>query len=207
MAVGPQTFRLEAVADQDALLAGVRTDADLEAFPYGLMLWPSAIALAEAVWEAGDTLRGTRVLELGCGIGLAGLAAAARGARVTQTDYQPQALELAARAAALNGIDGVARRTGDWRDWPDTLTGFDRVIASDILYERGLHDALTVLLPRLPTPGGEVWIADPLRPQAIDLLDAWERGGLWSIDLQSRTVPWDGGVKEILLARLRPRAR
>lgn len=202
MPVGGRPFHLQAVTDQDALLDQVRTDADLDAFPYGLMLWPAAVALAEAVWERGDALAGKRVLELGCGIGLAGLVAAARGARVVQTDYQEEALDLAARAARANGLPQIERRRGDWRDWPDDLTGFDLVIASDILYERSLHPALTALLPRLPAPDAPLWIADPLRPQAFDLLDDWERRGLWRLDLHSRTVAWDDGPREILIASL-----
>src|SRR5436305_1309421 len=52
--------------------------------PYGVALWPSAIALAhEIAVRAGDFL-GRTVLELGAGTGLPGIVAATLGARVVQ---------------------------------------------------------------------------------------------------------------------------
>src|SRR5947209_6092728 len=62
--------------------------------PYGVVLWPSAIALAHDIVTRADQLRGTRVLELGAGTGLPGIVAASCGAHVVQTDRNEQALSL-----------------------------------------------------------------------------------------------------------------
>jgi len=201
--VGARDWLLEAVRDQDALLAEVDDDAGLAAFPYGLLLWPAAFALAEWIERKSTAMAGKRVLELGCGIGLAGLVAASHGADVVQTDWQPAVLDLAGRAARRNGIGAITRRVGDWRAWPDDLTGFDVVVGSDILYERTVHDALTELLPRLVLPEGEIWITDPQRPQAFELLERWERSGRFRIDLTSLDTQTDEGPREILGIRLR----
>src|SRR4051794_577041 len=56
--------------------------------PYGVALWPSAIALAHDVISRAEQFRGTRVLELGAGTGLPGIVAASLGARVVQSDRQ-----------------------------------------------------------------------------------------------------------------------
>ena len=202
--VGSRTWTVEAVCDQDALLAGVVDDAQLDAFPYGLLLWPAASALAEWLDRQPEKLSGKRVLELGCGIGLAGLVAASHGADVVQTDWQQPVLELAERAARRNGVEHIERRLGDWRAWPPDLTGFDLVVGSDILYERSVHDALSDLLPSLIAPGGEIWITDPLRPQAFDLLDRWGREGRFRIGLDALETVTDTGNREILGIRLMP---
>src|SRR6476620_5935305 len=54
--------------------------------PYGVALWPAAIALAHEMVARADTLKGKRILELGAGTGLAGIVAASLGGRVVQTD-------------------------------------------------------------------------------------------------------------------------
>ena len=61
-----------------------------EFLPYWAELWPSGLALARHV--AARELRGLRVLELGCGLGLPALAAALRGADVLATDWAEDAI-------------------------------------------------------------------------------------------------------------------
>ncbi|MGP4003907.1 SAM-dependent methyltransferase [Streptomyces sp. 8N706] len=63
------------------------------------------VPLYEAVYERLEVGPGTRLLGLGCGSGLALLMAAARGARVTGTEADPQLLALA-RERLLPGGDG-----------------------------------------------------------------------------------------------------
>jgi predicted nicotinamide N-methyase len=123
---------------------------DLEAFeedeflPYWAELWPAATALAEALPD----VRGRRVVELGCGLGVTSLVAASRGAEVTATDWAGDAVELLRENAARNGLRLEARRY-DWRDpWPER---FDLALAADVLYERRnvepLLDRLRALAP------------------------------------------------------------
>ena len=61
----------EALLDEDAF-------AQDEFMPYWAELWPGGLALAEAL---PADLTGIRVVELGCGLGVPSLVAAARGAR------------------------------------------------------------------------------------------------------------------------------
>jgi predicted nicotinamide N-methyase len=103
--------------------------ADDEFLPYWAELWPAATALAEALPD----VRGLRVVELGCGLGVPSLVAAARGARVTATDWAEDAIELLRANAGRNGLSLVAE-VRDWRlPWADR---FDLALAADVLYER-----------------------------------------------------------------------
>ena len=77
--------------DADALLDEHAFEHE-EYLPYWAELWPSGVALARRL--AVRSLRGARVLELGCGLGLPSLAAALAGGRVLATDWSPQAIEL-----------------------------------------------------------------------------------------------------------------
>lgn len=190
-------WRITAVEDQDALLDGVRTDRDLEQFPYGMLLWASGIGLARRLAETPERLHGRRVLELGAGAGLPGIVAASLGAEVLQTDYQGDALALARVNAAWAGVRGVRHALLDWRS-PSVMEPFEVVIGSDVLYERALHEALAGVLASALAPGGTLLLSDPLRPQAVDFMDGLERSG-WRVESDSVLVEWEGARKEIAL--------
>jgi len=148
-----------------------------ERLPYWAELWPSARALAEAL--AGAELAGRRVIELGCGLGLPSLVAAAAGARALATDWYADALALLRHNARAAGLH-VETLLVDWRRPPArllTLPPFDLVIAADVLYEARNATALASLLPRLAGTGGRVLIADPRRPDAIPLLETLAADG------------------------------
>ncbi|HEX7083312.1 MAG TPA: 4-hydroxy-tetrahydrodipicolinate synthase [Gaiellaceae bacterium] len=114
-----------------------------EFLPYWAELWPAALALAEALPER---LGGVRVVELGCGLGVPSLVAAARGAVVTATDWAGEALDLLRRNAARNGLE-LRAETRDWREpWQER---FDLALAADVLYERRNVEPLAALLPAL----------------------------------------------------------
>ncbi|HWK25543.1 MAG TPA: methyltransferase domain-containing protein [Solirubrobacter sp.] len=139
-----------------------------EFLPYWAELWPSALALARAVGVRA--LRGARVLELGCGLGLPSLAAAAAGGRVLATDWAPDAIALLACNAERNGL-AVETLVCSWTA-PSELVArapWDLVLASDVLYEARNGEALLPLLPRL---GAEVWLTDPGRAAAGPFLEA-----------------------------------
>jgi predicted nicotinamide N-methyase len=135
--------------------------------PYWSVLWRSGVALARELDRVD--LRGQRVVELGCGLGLPSLVAARAGARVLATDTDPEALELLARNAEANGLRIETARV-DWAE-PDELirrAPFDLVLAADVLYERQSVAQLLSLLPQL---GPQSWLADPGRPNAEAFLD------------------------------------
>ncbi len=154
--------------DSEALLDEEAFDARDEYLPYWAELWPSAIALARVVARRG--LRGRRVLELGAGLGLPGLAAALGGARVTLTDWAPEAMVAARDNAARNAVE-VEALVVDWRA-PAALVAhapWDLVLLADVLYEERNVAPLLSLLPQLT---GEVLLADPGRATAEPFLAA-----------------------------------
>jgi predicted nicotinamide N-methyase len=112
----------EALIDEDAF-------ADDEFLPYWAELWPAALALTEALPE----VRGLRVVELGCGLGLTSLVAAARGAEVVATDWAEDAVALLRRNAERNGLV-LRAEVWDWHEPRDER--FDLALAADVLYEQ-----------------------------------------------------------------------
>jgi predicted nicotinamide N-methyase len=159
--------------DAEALVDEHAFEED-EFLPYWAQLWPSGVALARAV--ASRALKGARVLEIGCGLGLPSLAAARAGGRVLATDWSPTAIELLQDNADRNGV-ALEAEVVSWTD-PEPLLArapFDLVLAADVLYERRTAPVLADLLPRL---GGEVLLADPGRPPLEEFLE--RTGTVWA---------------------------
>lgn len=202
VAAAGRTWTVTAVQDQDALIREVKTTADLEHFPYGLMLWASAVGLAERLAQEPELVRGRRVLEIGAGIGFAGMVSRGLGADLTQTDYQTDALTLCCHNAIQNGITGITWEIADWRNLPPSLRDFDLVLGADVLYERTLHPALAEIFPRLLAPGGQILLSDPIRPQALEFLEQLEKTRAWFLRLEGMRVPWENGAKDIAFAFL-----
>ncbi|HEX6986866.1 MAG TPA: methyltransferase domain-containing protein [Planctomycetaceae bacterium] len=163
--LGGQVVRFRRPADPDGLLGVPEVvaafDRDGDA-PYWPLLWPPAVAMARAVYRS-EAISGAAVLEVGCGIGLAGLAAAARGANVTASDNQPDAVRLAVANAALNGLS-VEGLVLDWRRPIDRT--FDVILGCEVIYDAELHAPLIGLLSTMLAPRGEAWLADHGRMHA-----------------------------------------
>lgn len=146
--------------------------------PYWSRPWPSAIALGEILLRRPELVRGLRVADLGCGLGIAGLAAAMAGAReVVMLDREPLALQcalLSARATGLTAQDPaafdprpsvapdsgpastssagprVSAREFDWtQKLPRDLGEFDVVLACDVLYESFSVEPVARVVPEL----------------------------------------------------------
>jgi predicted nicotinamide N-methyase len=153
--------------------------------PYWAYLWPGALLLAEVVaresWEV--SVRGVDpldVLEIGCGVGLAGLVALSRGLRVCFSDYDRAPLQFVERSARVNGFNQTCFTTRllDWRNPPPET--YAVILGSDVLYERRLVPLVADLLAGMLAPGGLALIACPGRASAEGFAGAVTSRGLES---------------------------
>lgn len=161
------TLELRVPKDPDLLLddAGVlERNRFNDAMPYWAWIWDSAPAMARLLvrrpWASG-----ARVLELGAGLGLVGLALAkARGCRVLLTDHDPLALQAARAQVRASGLAGVDVASFDWNDPATGPVGpFDGVLGCDVTYEAGFHGPVLDTIERLLAPDGAAFVADPGR--------------------------------------------
>lgn len=161
--------------------------------PFWAYLWPSAWALA-AVISGGPELRGWRVIDLGCGLGLCGFAAALRGASVVLADIRPEAVRLAEKNARKNELP-VEARVVDWNQPPADLGIFDGIVAADVLYDDGMLRGVLRFVRRHLSPRGLALITDPNRVLPGGVLGAARLHGLVAEALTLRPgVSLAGGV-------------
>jgi predicted nicotinamide N-methyase len=154
--------------------------------PYGISLWPAAIALAHDIAARADAFRGRTVLELGAGTGLPGIVAASLGARVAQTDRHELPLSICRRNAERNGITTIEHRLADWTLWDDPAQ-YDWILGSDVLYSEQMHEHLRRIFESNLSAGRAILLSDPFRPVSLRLLDALERDG-WRIAVGKWTI-------------------
>lgn len=195
--LGGHTVRLLRPRSGDALLDEVLVEDDPadDRLPFWAELWPSGAALAAAV--AALDLTGRRVLELGCGLGLVGVAAALAGADVLAADQSAEAIAFTTVNAERNGVAVRTVRCAFERSDP-LLAGapWDLVLAADVLYEPNTVPVLVDLLPRLSRA---VWLADPGRPREPEFLRAVDAAG-WR--RQSRVVTPADALPRVSIHRL-----
>ncbi|HEY1923094.1 MAG TPA: methyltransferase [Tepidisphaeraceae bacterium] len=188
----------EIVAEEDLRekISGVRLQ-DPQHLPYWAELWESAMGIAATVagMEIGES---TRVLDLGCGMGLAGAAAAARGAEVMLADLETPAL-LFAKLNTLRLSRRVRVRRVNWQ--VDQLgERFDLIVGADIIYERKQWEFLNEFWKAHLAEGGSILLGEPGR-QSGDMFKDWivERG--WELREGSQRARPDGKAIRIFFLK------
>lgn len=137
---------------------------------YGFRIWTSS-------WLLMDFLRvrkiagGSRVMDVGCGWGIAGIFCAKRyGASVTSVDMDSQVFPFLQLHAEANGVKvrPLIRRFADIR--LDDLTGINILIGADICFWDTLITPLISLIELAFEAGVKsVLLADPGRGTFLDL--------------------------------------
>lgn len=198
-------YRLRVLADHqqfddpdgDAERAGISSAQ----WPLFGQLWPAGQRLAEAM-QAFD-VAGKRVLELGCGIGLASLVLQRRGADVLATDLHPLAETFLAYNAALNGLPAVHFRRLGWASARPALGRFDLIVASDVLYERGQAESVAQVIADYATEHAEVIVTDAGRGYASKLSKALRLQGFAPVLASAVETPAADAIATLRFARLR----
>ena len=131
---------------------------------HGNRVWSSSWLLMDFLTRTGLP-RGVRVLEAGCGWGLAGVYCARRHqARVTGVDRDGDVLPFLRVHAEINRVEIAELRRDFTRITTDVLRGFDLLIAADVCFWDELVGPIRNLILRALRAGvRSVLIADPGR--------------------------------------------
>lgn len=156
------------VIDHPAVQEAHRLD---EYMPYWTDLWPASRMMAKVIlrepWEQFPLKTSDKIeaLEIGCGLGLPGLAALSCGLRVIFSDYDETAVQFAANNARINGFKDFRTLPFDWRHPPAGLR-VPLVLASDLTYEERNVEPILSLIKTVLLPGGVCFLSDQDRTPA-----------------------------------------
>jgi predicted nicotinamide N-methyase len=168
VAVAQERFELELFADLDREFSAHFDELsdpakDLPEPPLFGSLWPAAEGLANYLLQKSWPLRGQRVLEIGCGLGLPSLLCAKLGAQVETMDHHPGVASLLARNCQRNKLKTLTFHLASFQNTSARLGTYDLIIGSDILYEPDLYPKLEDFILRHAAQNCQIIIADPGR--------------------------------------------
>jgi predicted nicotinamide N-methyase len=194
---------LYALADAESAIdaAALLREREIPDPPYWALPWTGARAIA-AIASNMDFDPGLRVLDLGCGLGLAGLAAARRGAAVTFGDYLEEPVAFAAATLERLGLSRCCARLVDFTSALDDGSRFDLILAADIVYDPAHYGPLASYLETHLAADGTILLTESLRADATVFLDgllargfADEKCALWVTEDGRRERTWLHGLK------------
>ena len=137
-------------------------------------------------------IKGKRILEVGCGVGLTSLMLNSRIADITATDHHPEANAYLQLNVDLNdGRTIPFERTG-WEQEDTSLGEFDLIVGSDILYQPDHATLLSGFVNRHANEKCEVIIVDPGRGNGAKFSNAMLALGFVQSDFKAEPTVHGG---------------
>ena len=171
-------------------------------FPLWTKIWEASIVLSDHV-AAMPVDPEKRFLEIGCGMGVVGVVAAAFGHRVTMTEYNPDALNFA-RANAHTNLSsergGLQIAELDWSK-PRLEGLFDTIIGSEVIYKETDYQPILKLFKTYLKPSGEIILAEGVRKTSVEFFR--QVTGFFDITAQKKILRLRGEDAWVILAKMR----
>ena len=205
--------------DRREKTTGLRKSGDELHLPYWAELWESSHAmacfvveqwaacgredsfvahLAKQAYPGGQTqAAGLKVMDLGCGMGLAGVAAARLGVQVLFADLETPALLF----ARLNSLADAPRCRARRVNWQKDRFGekFHMIMGADIVYDRSQWQYLEPFFRAHLAENGAVLLGEPGRSSGEEFA-GWITQRNWRIQLRTQNLP--GSARPIHLLEM-----
>jgi len=150
--VSGRSLRCLRLADLDEIILDQLDTGDLDGaeLPFWGKIWEASILLA-AYLVAQPVMPGRKILEIGTGLGVSGLFAAACGHDVTLSDHKKEIIRFIRANTLLN-------KFVDWTK-PTSNQLYDWIVGSEVVYHRSTYDSLVQFLNQALKPNGTIFLA------------------------------------------------
>ena len=187
--------RLKLFVPQD-ISSFINTEDIFSDFPLWSKIWEATAVLASHM-STIEKIPGRHILEIGAGMGVAGLCCAVMGHQVTITEYNTDALNFARANAVYNGMDpGMVVRM-DWNA-PQVTGKFDYIIGSEVVFKEEDFPGLFFLFQKYLAPGGRIILAEGMRKTSLNFVKKMEKH--YRIRMKKQTIgPKDKATPVVLM--------
>lgn len=178
----------------------IDTNSPMHNFPLWAKVWPASIVLADfmATFPVDPE---KQILEIGSGIGIAGIAASAFGHTVTITEYNKDALVFAEANAAINGCSGIPIVSMNWNN-PQLNSRYDEIIGSEIIFREQDFAPIQNLFQSYLKPDGEIVVVSEIRKPVIEFYQKMQR--FFELKAQQKIFHSENEEFRIILCRMKP---
>lgn len=176
-------------------------DDVMQGFPMWAKLWEASAVLVQQMADLPVDQKRS-ILELGSGLGVAGITAAAMGHDVTLTEYDSNAVDYLQANAAMNNCDRAVVRRLDWFQ-PDLEGNFDLIIGSELVYQEEAVDTLGHIFERYLKPDGKIILAEKVRPTGAVFFDRMQKR--FDIRTRKHTMRSKGKTETVVLFEMTPK--
>ncbi len=201
-ASGP-SLNLLKITDYDQFINDDNLFAKESSFPFWVRLWEASDVLGN--WFASQKLPPeTRILELGCGLGVPGLIAAANGCKVVLSDYEDIILDFARVNVAASGIkpENIDFQLLNWFE-PGEIDSYDLIIGAEIVFREDFFQPLLNIMKKALKPGGVIILAHDVRRKSLYPF-LQQASKQYNISAQRKKIRnHSGEIREIILNRLK----
>ena len=173
-------------------------------FPLWAKIWEASLLLAE--YLVGITVDPKkRFLEIGSGMGIAGIVASSFGHDITLTEYNTDALNFARANAEKNRIDTDSTLKIVRLDWNEPVLegSYDLIFGSEIIYNDKDYQAILRLFEKFLKPGGEIILAERVRKTSIEFFKQISK--IFDIQAKKKILRTEDREMMVMLCRLKYR--
>jgi predicted nicotinamide N-methyase len=167
-------------------------------FPLWAKVWPSALVLADFM-AAQPADNGKKILEIGAGLGVAGLAASMFGHNVTISESDTHAIEFIKANAFINGCRDVTVISLDW-NYPPVVTQYDQLIGSEVIFRKEDFGPIQKLFNTILKPDGEVILVSEIRKPVIEFYQNMQSS--YRLTAQQKVLSSDNEKIKIIFCRM-----
>ncbi len=179
----------------------INPDDPMDGFPLWAKIWEASAILVQHMADLAVAPK-RRILELGSGIGVAGIAAARMGHAITLTEYDSDALNFLRANIRINNCKHVPVLHLDWFK-PELEGCFDLIIGSEVVYQERAVNALGDIFQKFLSPQGKVVLAERVRSTGAVFFE--KMATRFDIRAQKRTLRSRDKSETVILFELNPK--
>ena len=196
---GKYKLRVLKPSDIEEVLTRSQWKSEVGRFPFWAKLWESSIVLTHQI-VVEPHVQNKRLLDLGAGLGLCGIAAAVAGFEVVLNETEQSAIDFQQVSVAANKGIEVEHLKFSWEKPPD-IGQFDVITGAEILADEDLLDPLLDMCNNYLNDKGIIYLAHDIKrktlPQFLNQAESY-----FKIGTKKQSFRTTDKVVDVLINRL-----